>query len=329
MQPDGSREVASAPLGLDLNDTIAAVASPRGPAARAIVRLSGPDALSIALAGFTPSEESKSLPGGIAILGPGSLKVTGLRPVLRVTMALWPGPRSYTGGPLAEIHLTGSAPISSLVLSDCLVRGARLAEPGEFTLRAFLAGRIDLTQAEAVLGVIDAGNPAQLAAALQQLAGGLSGPIGALRDRLLDLVAHLEANLDFTEEPDVDPLTRAAMTRELAESAEVLDALARQLNERERPDPHPRVVLVGPPNAGKSRLYNALLNRDRAIVSPHAGTTRDYVSEICDCDGLTIELVDTAGLDLPVDAVTTQAQTVRAEQFARADLLLVCRSVGG
>ena len=137
-------------------------------------------------------------------------------------MALWHGPRTYTGENLAEIHLTGSAPLLSLVLSDCLARGARAAEPGEFTLRAFLSGRIDLTQAEAVLGVIDAGNPAQLAAALQQLAGGLSGPIVALRDRLLDLVAHLEANLDFTEEPDVDPLSRENLARELDDSAEVL-----------------------------------------------------------------------------------------------------------
>jgi tRNA modification GTPase len=241
-------------------------------------------------------------------------------------MALWPGQRTYTGGPLAEIHLTGSAPLSNLVLSDCLARGARLAEPGEFTLRAFLAGRIDLTQAEAVLGVIDAGNPAQLNAALQQLAGGISGPIGALRDRMLDLVAHLEANLDFTEEPDVDPLSRANLTLELDESVEVLHALEKKLTERERPDAHRRVVLAGPPNAGKSRLFNALLNRDRAIVSPMAGTTRDYVSELCVCDGLTVELVDTAGLDEPVDAVTTQAQAARADQSAQADLLLLCRS---
>src|ERR1019366_7072058 len=99
-----------------------------------------------------------------------------------------------------------------------------------------------------------------------------------------------------------------------------------QLTERERPDAHRRVVLVGPPNAGKSRLYNALLNRDRAIVSPRAGTTRDYLSELCDCDGLTVELVDTAGIDQPADAVTTQAQALRADQSARADLLLVCCS---
>src|SRR5207237_7200009 len=123
------------------------------------------------------------------------------------------------GQDVAEIHLVGSPPLVSQVLSHCLAQGARHAEPGEFTLRAFLSGRIDLTRAEAVLGVIEATNPAQLEAALEQLAGGLSGPLLAWRDRLLDLVAHLEANLDFNEEPDVDPLGRAALAEELDRSA--------------------------------------------------------------------------------------------------------------
>jgi tRNA modification GTPase len=242
-------------------------------------------------------------------------------------IAVWPGPRSYTGQDAAEIHLIGSAPLSGLVLSDCLTKGARPAESGEFTLRAFLSGRIDLTQAEAVLGVIEAGNPAQLDAALRQLAGGLSGPITALRDRLLDLVAHLEANLDFTEEPDVGPVSRASLAHELNDAAENLSDIASQLSERERASGHPRVVLAGPPNAGKSRLFNALLGRDRAIVSPLAGTTRDYLSELCHCDGLAVELIDTAGFDEPADAVTRHAQELRADQAAQADLLLECCSV--
>ena len=261
-----------------------------------------------------------------AVARAGSLRVDGLRPLLPATLALWPAPRTYTGQNVAEIHLVGSTPLVSLVLAHCLGRGARLAEPGEFTLRAFLSGRIDLTRAEAVLGVIDAQNPAQLDAALEQLAGGLSGPLLALRDHLLDVVAHLEANLDFSEEPDVDPLVRAALAEELSHSAAELDALGRRLTDRERPEGHPRVVLVGPPNAGKSRLFNALLGRDRAIVSTRAGTTRDYLSELCDCDGLTVELVDTAGIEAPADAVATQAQALALVQTGRADLLLDCRS---
>jgi tRNA modification GTPase len=311
---------------LDTNDTIAAIASPAGPALRGIVRLSGPKAFSVALEGFT-SKSGACLRPRRARLYCGSLKVDGLRPLLPVELALWPRPRSYTRQDVAEIHSVGAQPLVNLVLSHCLSRGVRQAEPGEFTLRAFLSGRIDLTRAEAVLGVIEASSPAQLSAALEQLAGGLAGPIVTLRDRLLDVVAHLEANLDFTDEPDVDPLGRAALAAELGDSIAELTNLGRRLGERDRPDGHPRVVLSGPPNVGKSRLFNALLGRDRAIVSPYAGTTRDYLSAVCDCDGLTVELVDTAGAEAANDTIAARAQALRAQQADCADLLLACRSI--
>jgi tRNA modification GTPase len=327
MQPAGTIVGPRPSLALDPSDTIAAIASAPGPAARSIVRLSGPNAIAIALIGFSPSSAARRFPRKSAHIRSGNLKVSGLRPLLPVMMALWPGPRSYTGQDVAEIHLIGSAPLSGLVLSDCLTKGARSAEPGEFTLRAFLSGRLDLTQAEAVLGVIDAQDPAQLDNALRQLAGGLSGPITALRDRLLDLVAHLEANLDFTDEPDVGPVSRASLAKDLNDAAAQLSEIAAQLSERERPSGHPRVVLSGPPNAGKSRLFNALLGRDRAIVSPLAGTTRDYLSELCDCDGLAVLLIDTAGFDEPADAVSRDAQGLRADQAAQADLVVECCSV--
>jgi tRNA modification GTPase len=243
-------------------------------------------------------------------------------------VTLWPGPRTYTGQELAEIHAPGSPPLLGLLLADRLAVGARHAEPGEFTLRAFLSGRIDLTRAEAVLGVIDARDQGQLAAALDQLAGGLSTPITALRERLLDLLAHLEAGLDFVDEADVDPLGRAALADELDEAAATLDLLAGRLGSRDRSGGHPRVVLAGPPNAGKSRLFNALLQGDHALVSPRAGTTRDYLTGLCDCDGLTVELIDTAGLETPADAdaVGAQAQKHRADATDRADLVLWCAS---
>ncbi len=230
-------------ISFDPNDTIAAVASPPGPSARGIVRLSGPEAWPIVLSSFIADRDLP--PPRVPEMRSGSLRIDGLRPLLPVMLSLWPAPRTYTGQDVAEIHLVGSPPLVSLVLAHCLGRGARQAEPGEFTLRAFLSGRIDLTRAEAVLGVIDAANPAQLDAALQQLAGGLSGPILALRDHLLDVIAHLEANLDFTEEPDVDPLLRAALANELEGSARELQALAQRLDERDRPEGYPRVVLVG------------------------------------------------------------------------------------
>jgi tRNA modification GTPase len=309
---------------LDANDTIAAVASPPGPGFRGLVRLSGPEALAIALSGFS-GDGARHLPAR-AERREGALRMEGLRTPLPASIVLWPGRRTYTGQPVAEIHTLGSPPLVGLVLGHCLTRGARAAEPGEFTLRAFLNGRLDLTAAEAVLGVIDAANPAQLAAALEQLAGGLARPIGRLRDRLLDVLAHLEANLDFVDEPDVDPLGRAELTESLARSAAEVVTLAHRLTTRDRAEGHPRVVLVGPPNAGKSRLFNALVGESRALVSPAAGTTRDYLSALCTCDGLTVELIDTAGIEPAATPIQDRAQSQRLEQSARADVILLCAS---
>jgi tRNA modification GTPase len=312
------------PAHLDSTDTIAAIASPTRQAVRGLVRLSGPQAWSIVFGMWQPDCDQPR--PRRAQLRNGLLHVDGLGLPLPASVAFWPAPRTYTGQELAEIHTTGSLPLLNLVLAQCLARGARLAEPGEFTLRAFLSGRLDLTQAEAVLCVIEAGSPAQLQAALRQLAGGLANPIGRLRDRLLDLLAHLEAGLDFTEEPDVDPIGRAALADELSDAAEGIERLVNQLQTRDRPLGWPRVVIVGPPNAGKSCLYNALLGAERALVSPQAGTTRDYLSAACDCDGLRIELVDTAGIETARNPIEGQAQSLGAERAASADLLLVCAS---
>lgn len=307
---------------LDPEDTIAAVASAPGAGLRGLVRVSGPNAWRVALAGFTAEVDAP--PPERPEVREGSYRLEGLRPLLPASVALWPSPRTYTGQELAEIHVTGSPPLLSLLLTHCLAQGARHAQPGEFTLRAFLSGRIDLTRAEAVLGVIDARNQSQLDAALEQLAGGLAAPITSLRDRLLDLLAHLEANLDFVDEADVDPVARSTLADELNHAAENLSALADRLGSRDRAEGHPRVVLAGAPNAGKSRLFNALLDDDHAIVSPHAGTTRDYLTALCDCDGLTVELVDTAGAEAAVDPITAEAQGLRASEIDRADLILAC-----
>jgi len=312
-------------MTLDPADTIAAVASPPGFGFRGIVRLSGPRAWSAALSGFSAAAGAEVGPSGRARRLDGSYRLAGLRPALPASVLLWPGPRTYTGQPSAEVHAAGSPPLLRLLLAHCLAGGARTAEPGEFTLRAFLAGRLDLTQAEAVLGVIEARSPAQLDAALSQLAGGLAGPVAALRDRLLDVLAHLEANLDFVDEPDVEELGRGELAGGLAAGAAQLAALAERLRGRDRPGGLPRVVLTGPPNAGKSRLFNALLGRDHAIVAPAAGTTRDYLAAPCDCDGLAVELVDTAGEDAAATPVEARAQAHRGAQAALADLRLDCR----
>ena len=312
---------------LDPADTIAAVASPPGPGLRGLVRLTGPRAWAIALDGFEAEAEAEApAPSPTrAAIRPGRLTVDGLRAPLPATVALWPAPRTYTGQPLAEVHTVGAVPLVQLVLAHALARGARPAEPGEFTLRAFLSGRLDLTRAEAVVGVIDARSPAQLDAALQQLAGGLATPLVRLRDRLLDVLAHLEAGLDFVDEPDVDPLAHAELAGELAAAGAEVATLADRLQGRDRPEGLPVVVLAGPPNAGKSRLFNALVGHDRAIVSPRAGTTRDYLSAPCDCAGLAVELVDTAGFEPAAGPIAGRAQALRADQAARADLVLDCR----
>jgi len=311
---------------LDLSDTIAAIASPASGGCRGMVRVTGPEAFEIALGGFqSPASSPESRPRR-AERRTGQLPIHGLPRPLPVDINLWPGSKTYTGQPLVELQTSGSPPILQAVLSKLLSRGARLAEPGEFTLRAFLSGRIDLTQSEAVLGVIDARNPEQLDVALRQLAGGLASPLRRLRDDLADTLAHLEANLDFADEADVDPLGRRSLADSLGRQADEVAALASRLGGRTRSTGRPRVVLVGPPNAGKSRLFNALIGRDRAIVSPTAGTTRDYLEAGCDCDGLIVDLVDTAGEESAVNPIEAMAQETQAGQTRVADLLLDCRS---
>jgi tRNA modification GTPase len=306
----------------DTSDTIAAIASPPGGAARAIVRVSGPQTVAVLSQCFCgpPLEdiESPSVVGGAMFAG----KRLGSIPC---DLYLWPGERSYTRQLSAEIHTIGSPPLVAAVLRTICECGARLAQPGEFTLRAFLAGRIDLTQAEAVLGVIDAHGQAELAAALAQLAGGLGGRVARLRSDLLDLLADLEAGLDFVDE-EIEFIDHPALAGRLgAARADVL-GLAEQLRLRDDGAQAPRVVLVGEPNAGKSRLFNALSQGDHAIVSEQAGTTRDYLVRRIECGGMTCLLHDTAGVEdvLADSGPEQQAQAMAQREQATADLLVVC-----
>lgn len=309
---------------LDLDDTIAAIASAAGGAARGIVRLSGPEALACAGRVFVPAEPRvlESLPAASVVRGEVVLDRLGAVPALAY---LWPTARSYTRQPAAELHLIGSPPILEAVLAAVCAAGARLARPGEFTLRAFLAGRLDLTQAEAVLGVIDAQTDRGLKSALGQLAGGLARPLAALRESLLDLLAQLEAGLDFVDE-DIEFVTPEQLLAQLAAAEQQVQTIARQLSGRVEAGDLPRVVLVGLPNAGKSSLLNALAGADAAIVSPHPGTTRDVVTRrlrLADCECL---LCDTAGLDpTPQDKVAALAQSAARRQADQAALVLHCR----
>ncbi|SFJ25039.1 tRNA modification GTPase [Planctomicrobium piriforme] len=269
--------------------------------------------------------------------GEGSLKTTSKTarqlsvaiPVADGTLQLpaqllyWPNRRSFTGEPLAELHLPGSPPLLEEVLARIFLCGARPAERGEFTLRAFLAGRIDLVQAEAVLGVIDAADPKELETALSQLGGGISLKIALAREQLLLHLADLEAGLDFVEE-DIEFVSRPALQARLDEALQLVQGLLNQTAARMLSTGRLRVVLAGLPNAGKSTLFNLLLGADAALVSPVAGTTRDYLTGVLNCDGTTCDLVDTAGWETARDGIEEAAALLREDQFDRAQLIVWC-----
>jgi tRNA modification GTPase len=326
MQPDdmsmSSRSSAALTPGapLDPQSPIIALASPPGPGARAILRLTGASLGDIL-------QQSGILSAPLAAVPRHSftyILLACLSCPLPVEILSWCAPRTYTGQDLVEIHLLGSPPLVQALMEHLLAHGFRLAQPGEFTLRAFLAGKLDLTQAEAVHGLITAKDQDELRTALAQLAGGLARPLDKMRDELLHLLAELEAGLDFADE-DISFISGAEITRRLATCKKELEETDAQLEQRRTADQPFRVVFLGAPNAGKSSLFNALIGRDTALVSPVAGTTRDYVSAHIKWDDVEIELIDTAGEEtLPSDNLATQAQTMRREQAAQADLCLVC-----
>jgi tRNA modification GTPase len=308
---------------LALDDTIVAVATPPGAgAARAIVRISGRGALDCLRACFRPTigwpvERSfapRVLPGELA--GPHRLPCE---------LYVWPTRHSYTRQPSGELHTIGSPPLVEAAMRLLCEHGARLARPGEFTLRAFLAGRLDLTQAEAVLGVIDAHDRRTLEVAIEQLAGGLAGPLAKARSDLLDLLADLEAGLDFVED-DIEFVSSAEVARRVSAAKVALQSLAERMAARSLAAEHPRAVLIGWPNTGKSSLLNALAGAEAAMVSPVAGTTRDYVQATIRLDGVECLLVDTAGFDAGTtpETIASAAQQMTQAQHEVADLRLLC-----
>ncbi len=238
---------------------------------------------------------------------------------------LWPTTRSYTRQPAAEFHTLGSPPLLAAALRAVCAAGARLAQPGEFTLRAFLAGRLDLTQAEAVLGLIDARGPEEFDAALTQLAGGIGRPLHALRDSLLDLVAHLEAGLDFVEE-DIQFIAAEDLRNQLQSALWQIESLVAQMSTRTETADGPRIVLVGSPNVGKSSLFNSLVGAGSvALVSTQPGTTRDYLTAWIDLDGIRCQLIDTAGVEVVTSADPRgAAQAAASRQQRQADIRVLC-----
>jgi tRNA modification GTPase len=226
-----------------------------------------------------------------------------------------------------ELHTLSSPPLLDLLTTALLNAGARAATRGEFTLRAFLAGKLDLPQAEAVLGIIDADNRDDLKQALAQRAGGVTQPLHALRSDLLDLLADVEAGLDFTEE-DIRFVDSTELLGRMAKGLALVTIVQKQLEQRSL-SPRPfRAVLVGRPNAGKSSLFNALIGDGNALVSPQPGTTRDYLTRSIQLGSTIVELVDTAGLRPAEDAIETEAQHLGSREAEEADLLLLCLEGG-
>ncbi len=314
------------------DDTIVAVATPPGRSGVGIVRLSGPAAATIACALIGRTRPLKPRYATFArvettaaqsdrdSLTPAAITAHGIGD--QVVVTFFQAPHSYTGDDVVEIGAHGSPVVLQQLLRAATERGARLAEPGEFTLRAFLNHRIDLVQAEAVADLIDAVTPLQARAAFDQLEGTLTAAIKEIEQRLFDLRARLEASLDFPDE-GYHFVDREAVHTEVAALGESVERLLSRAAQGRMIREGAQVAIVGTPNVGKSSLFNALLNANRAIVTDIPGTTRDLLTERLDLRGLSVGLVDTAGIRVPVDRVEEEG-IQRARQAAEiADVTVV------
>ena len=307
---------------MPLEDTIAAIATPLGEGGLAVVRLTGALAFAIADQSFEPVGKSSVKPSAAPSHTIQFGKIVRDGQVLdEVLLAVLRAPRTFTREDTVEISCHGGLLPAKLVLEALLAGGARLAEPGEFTKRAFLHGRIDLAQAEAVADLIHSRTELALAAANEQLAGKLSQRINRLRDDMMHTLAHVEAHLDFPEE-DIAPGTKAEILQRLADGIAFMDELLRTANEGQILRRGIRAAIIGRPNAGKSSLLNQLLGRDRAIVSPIPGTTRDTIEETANIRGVPVVFIDTAGLRESRDELEREGIRRSRKSLEQAELIL-------
>lgn len=302
---------------LKWNDIIVALATPQGVGAIGVIRLSGKGSIELVDQLFI-SKKLVDQPANT--LHVGLLMDDGVK-LDEVVVSLFKGPRSYTGEDVVEISCHGSSFILQQIISTCIRRGARLATPGEFTLRAFLHGKMDLVQAEAVADLIASGTKAAQETALNQVRGGFSHVLSQLREELIKFSALIELELDFSQEDVefadrrslIDLLNRISITvNELLDSFQLGNVIKNGVS----------VAIIGKPNAGKSTLLNALLKENRAIVSAIAGTTRDTIEEILNIDGVLFRLIDTAGIREGADEIEAIGVEKSKEKMRNADLVL-------
>ena len=301
-------------------DTIVAISTPPGRGGIGIVRLSGPQSASIAaqlVRLHHPLEHARARLADVL----DSLEADS-EPIDEAIVTFFAAPNSYTADDLIEIAAHGSPVVLDLLLRRALDLGARLAEPGEFTQRAFLAGKFDLTQAEAVRDLIEAQTLTQARQAASQMGGALSRRVQPIKQALVELIALLEAGIDFAED-DVDVTPQAEIARRIAELVPPLAALEASFARGRVVHDGLTLAIVGRPNAGKSSLFNRLVERDRAIVTATPGTTRDLVTERIAIDGIPIELVDTAGLRDSHEEIEQLGIARSREALADASLVLV------
>jgi len=304
-----------------IDDTIAAISTPLGQGGIGIVRLSGPQALDIARLLLRTHDGEQPI-GALRshrlyyghIVHPCSGKI-----IDEVLLSAMRAPRTYTRQDVVEINAHGGIVPLREILSLCLEAGARPASEGEFTLRAYLNGRLDLAQAEAVLDIIQARTEASLRVALDQLGGRLSGQVRAIRRGLMQVLAHLEASIDFPDD-EIPPLD---VQPALEQAAERLVHLNREAQRGIVYRQGVHTVIVGRPNVGKSSLLNTLLRTERAIVTPIPGTTRDTLEETVDLQGVPLVLVDTAGINATEDVIERLGIERSRRSIARADLVLL------
>jgi tRNA modification GTPase len=304
--------------GREFVETIAAISTPTGEGAIALVRMSGPAAIAIADQIFLGTEKPSAFRSHTQHLGE---IVFDDQVIDQGMVSIHRAPRSYTGEDVVEISCHGGVLVTARVLEACLNAGARSARPGEFTERAFLNGKLDLTQAEAIIDLIRARSDLALRSAQEQLNGRLGKAVAGIRDAMVDLLANVEAAIDFPEEgitPNDGGQLRARLDSVIAQIRALLETAGEGRVLREGV----RVVIFGPTNAGKSSLLNRLLGYDRAIVNEEPGTTRDTIEEVVNLRGIPIRLLDTAGLRESPDTVEREGMARAEKSLGGADLVL-------